>query len=175
MAHVTPRAVSCLNQSAPVVPAPDKYAWSAIARAAQPKRPAGERVADFAEIYGNYDEETVRAQARRCIQCPHPLCMQGCPLGNRIPEWLRLTEQGLFLEAAEVSRSTSNLPEICSRVCPQERLCEGACILNVRTQPVAIGAVKRFINDYAFAHHAVSVVPAPPNGHRVAEIGRAHV
>jgi len=147
--------------SHPTPPSPDKFAWSAIAREGLPKRPAEERIADYDEIYGNFDEETVRAQARRCIQCPHPLCMQGCPLGNRIPEWLRLTEQGLFLEAAAVSRSTSNMPEICSRVCPQERLCEGACILNVRTQPVAIGAVERFINDCAFAHHAVALMPAP--------------
>ncbi|MEN9661419.1 MAG: Glutamate synthase small chain [Verrucomicrobiota bacterium] len=157
--------------SHPTPPSPDKFAWSAIAREGLPKRPAEERIADYDEIYGNFDEETVRAQARRCIQCPHPLCMQGCPLGNRIPEWLRLTEQGLFLEAAAVSRSTSNMPEICSRICPQERLCEGACILNVRTQSVAIGAVERFINDYAFAHHAVALMPAPPNGHRAAVIG----
>src|SRR6185436_20127932 len=116
-----------------------KYAWSTIARRAPPKRDAAERTGDFLEIYANYDEATVRAQASRCIQCPNPLCMQGCPLANRIPEWLALAAQGQFLEAAAVSRSTSNLPEICSRVCPQERLCEGACILNSRSDPVAIG------------------------------------
>ena len=148
-----------------------KYAWSAIPRAAPPKRAAAERTGDFLEIYANYDEATVRAQASRCIQCPHPLCMQGCPLGNRIPEWLALAAQGRFLEAAAVSRSTSNLPEICSRVCPQERLCEGACILNSKTEPVAIGAVERFINDYAFAHHAVEITHAPENGFKVAVIG----
>ena len=152
-------------------PVNPKYAWSAIAREAPPKRPAGERVGDFAEIYTQYDEATVRAQASRCIQCPNPLCMQGCPLANRIPEWLALAAQGQFIEAAAVSRLTSNLPEICSRVCPQERLCEGACILNTRTEPVAIGAVERFINDYALAHHAVEVAPAPSNGIRVAVIG----
>ena len=158
--------------SAPELPAPlAKYAWSAIAREAPPKRPAGERLGDFGEIYDNYDEATVRAQASRCIQCPHPLCMQGCPLANRIPEWLALAAQGHFIEAAAVSRSTSNLPEICSRVCPQEKLCEGACILKARTQPVAIGAVERFINDYALARHAVEITHAPSNGLRVAVVG----
>ncbi len=148
-----------------------KYAWSLIGRAAPPKRPVAERVGDFLEIYTEFDEATVRAQAARCIQCPNPLCMTGCPLTNRIPEWMALTAQGLFLEAAALSRSTSNLPEVCSRVCPQEKLCEGACILNARTDPVAIGAVERFINEYAFAHGDVPVVQAPANGRKVAIVG----
>lgn len=148
-----------------------KYAWRDIPRALPPKRAAAERVGDFREIYGQFDEAAVRAQASRCIQCPHPLCVQGCPLANRIPEWLALAAQGHFLEAAAVSRTTSNMPEICSRVCPQERLCEGACILNCRTEPVAIGAVERFINDYAFRHHPVEIARAPANGYRVAVIG----
>ncbi len=148
-----------------------KYDWLLIHRAAPPKRTASERVEDFREIYSEFDEETVRAQAARCIQCPNALCMTGCPLSNRIPEWMALTAQGLFLEAAAVSRATSNMPEICSRVCPQEKLCEGACILNARTDPVAIGAVERFINEYAFAHGGVEAVPAPFNGRKVAVIG----
>jgi glutamate synthase (NADPH/NADH) small chain len=152
-------------------PSNPKYAWSAIQRELPPKRLAAERVGDFLEIYAEYDEETVRAQASRCIQCPNPLCVQGCALSNRIPEWLALAAQGRFLEAAALSRSTSNLPEICSRVCPQERLCEGACILNGKSDPVAIGAIERFINDYAFDHDAVEVVLAPPNGFKVAVIG----
>ena len=148
-----------------------KYAWSAIGRELPPKRVAAERVGDFLEIYAEYDEATVRAQASRCIQCPNPLCVQGCALSNRIPEWIALAAQGKFIEAAALSRSTSNLPEICSRVCPQERLCEGACILNGKSDPVAIGAIERFINDYAFDHDAVEVVLAPPNGFKVAVIG----
>jgi glutamate synthase (NADPH/NADH) small chain len=152
-------------------PSNPKYAWREITRAAPPKRSAEERVADFDEIYANYDEATVRAQASRCIQCPNPLCMTGCPLANRIPEWLALAAQGLFLEAAAISRTTSNLPEICSRVCPQEKLCEGACILNCRTEPVAIGAIERFINEFAFHHDAVKIACAPANGRRVAVIG----
>ncbi|MFZ5496831.1 MAG: FAD-dependent oxidoreductase [Verrucomicrobiota bacterium] len=148
-----------------------KYAWSLINRATPPKRPAAERVGDFREIYSEFDEATARAQAARCIQCPDPLCMTGCPLTNRIPEWMTLTAQGLYLEAAAVSRATSNLPEICSRVCPQERLCEGACILNSRSEPVAIGAIERFINEYAFAHGGVEIAQVRPNGRKVAVIG----
>ena len=155
----------------PTPPSNDKYAWFKIHRASPPKRSAGERVADFREIYSEYDEATVKAQALRCIQCPTPGCVQACPLNNRIPEWLALAAQGDFLGAAALSRSTSNMPEICSRVCPQEKLCEGSCILNARTEAVAIGAVERFINEYAFAHGAVEIVQAPANGRRVAVIG----
>lgn len=148
-----------------------KYDWSMIDRAAPPKRPAQERVADFFEIYANFDEATAQAQASRCINCGNPSCVQACPLNNRIPEWLALTAQGRFLEAAEISRSTSNMPEICSRVCPQDKLCEGACILNARTDPIAIGALERFVNEYAFAHDAVLPVQVASNGRRVAVIG----
>jgi glutamate synthase (NADPH/NADH) small chain len=148
-----------------------KYAWRTIRREAPPKRKAAERVGDFREIYSNYDADVVRAQASRCIQCPHPLCAQACPLANRVPEWLALAAQGEFMEAAIVSRTTSNMPEICSRVCPQERLCEGACILNGKTDPVAIGAVERFINDYALERGMIGPLPPPPNGRRVAVVG----
>ena len=113
-----------------------KYAWSEIDRAEPPKRPATDRVSDFQQTHLPYDEATARAQASRCIQCPNALCVQACPLSNRIPEWLALTAAGQFLEAAALSRSTSNMPEICSRVCPQERLCEGACILGAKSEPV---------------------------------------
>jgi glutamate synthase (NADPH) small chain len=142
-----------------------------IRRAAPPKRLAPDRIHDFREIYSDFDEETVRNQASRCIQCPDPLCMQGCPLSNRIPEWLALAAQGQFLDAAALSRSTSNMPEICSRVCPQERLCEGACILNAKGEPVAIGSVERFINDYAIEHGGAQAAPPQSNGHRVAIVG----
>lgn len=150
---------------------PAKHNWRYIPRETSPKRDAAERICDFDEIYGLFDEATARAQASRCLNCPDPPCAHTCPLGNRIPEWLGLTADGRFLEAAELSRSTSNLPEICSRVCPRERLCEGACILNVRSEPVAIGAVEKFINEYAFAHDAVDASVAPPNGLKVAVVG----
>lgn len=166
------------RQLIPVLPAPapgqfpnDKHAWWRIPRASPPKRTAKERICDFGEIYSEFDEATVEAQALRCIQCPSPGCVEACPLHNRIPEWLALAAQGDFLGAAAISRTTSNMPEICSRVCPQEKLCEGSCILNARTEPVAIGAVERFINEYAFRHGKWETPQAAPNGLRVAVIG----
>ena len=151
---------------------PVKHNWRYISRETPPKRAASERVCDFDEIYGLFDEATARAQASRCINCPDPLCVtSGCPLANRIPEWLALTAEGRFLEAVALSRSTSNMPEICSRVCPQDRLCESACILNARSEPVSIGAVEKFINEYAFAHETLDGAVAPPNGLNVAVVG----
>ncbi len=150
---------------------PAKLAWQIISRAVPPKRPAEERRTDFKETYELFDEKTVREQASRCIQCPDPLCRKGCPLANRIPEWLELAAEGRFLEAAEISQSTSNMPEICARVCPQELLCEGACILNSHSAPVAIGAVEKFINEYAFAHGGVKLGVPKPNGLSVAVVG----
>jgi glutamate synthase (NADPH/NADH) small chain len=151
---------------------PAKHNWRYIARQTLPKRAAEKRICDFDEIYGLFDEATARAQASRCINCPDSPCAKnGCPLANRIPEWLGLTADGRFLEAAALSRSTSNMPEICSRVCPQDRLCEGACILNARSEPVSIGAVEKFINEYAFAHEALDAGVALPNGRNVAVVG----
>jgi glutamate synthase (NADPH) small chain len=148
-----------------------KHAWCEVARASPPKRSPVERKGDFHEIYRLYDPREVRVQASRCIQCPEPLCRKGCPLANRIPEWLALAAEGHFLEASEVSRSTSNMPEICSRVCPQERLCESWCILNSRSEPMAIGAVEKFINEYAFAHHAVHPLHVEATEGPVAVVG----
>src|SRR5512147_587066 len=100
---------------------PVKHNWRHIARETAPKGTADERICDFDEIYDLFDEATSRAQASRCINCADPQCVKnGCPLANRIPEWLALTADGRFLEAAALSRSTSNMPEICSRICPQD-------------------------------------------------------
>lgn len=156
------------NENAPW---PAKHNWREIARQTPPKRDAAERICDFDEIYGLFDETTAREQASRCINCPDPLCVQACPLGNRIPEWLALVADGRFLDAAEVSRSTSNMPEICSRICPQDRLCEGGCILNAVSDPVSIGALEKFINEYSFGHETIDAAVAPPNGRRVAVVG----
>jgi len=146
-------------------------AWREIDRVDPPKRSASERATDFHEIYSLLDEATVRAQASRCIQCPQPSCREGCPLANRIPDWLALAAEGKFLEAAEISQSTSNMPEICSRVCPQEKLCEGSCILVGHAEPICIGAIEKFINEYAFAHGDDLVKAPPANGRRVALVG----
>jgi glutamate synthase (NADPH) small chain len=147
-----------------------RYAWRELDRVDPPKRAALERITDFHEIYSLFDEATIREQASRCVQCASPACVEGCPLGNRIPEWIALAAEGKFLEAAEISRRTSNMPEICPRVCPQERLCEGSCVIH-SPETICIGAIEKFINEYALAHDAVPVTRAAPNGQRVAIVG----
>jgi glutamate synthase (NADPH/NADH) small chain len=148
-----------------------KYAWREVACRDLPKRPASERVADFLEIYGLYDEQTAREQASRCLQCPNPSCVGGCPLCNPIPQWMLLTAEGRFLEAAAVLGSATNLAEICARLCPQDRMCEGACILNGASEPVSIRALEQFLCEHALAHGQADTTTAPPNGLRVAVAG----
>ena len=148
-----------------------KYAWRELAHKGLPKRSASERVADFLEIYGLYDEATAREQASRCIQCPNPSCVTGCPLCNPIPEWMRLTAEGRFLDAATVLGTATNMAEICARLCPTDRLCEGSCILNGVSEPVSIGAIEQFLAEYAFAHGQADASTPPPNGLRVAVVG----
>lgn len=148
-----------------------RYMWREIERHDLPKRAAAERITDFHEIYSLFDEATIREQASRCVQCASPACVQGCPLGNRIPEWLALAAEGKFLEAAEISRATSNMPEICPRVCPQEKLCEGSCVLSGPDESICIGAIEKFINEYALAHGTVTIERPTANGLRVAVVG----
>jgi glutamate synthase (NADPH/NADH) small chain len=133
--------------------------WWATDRVQPKQRPAQERVQDFCEIYATLSPEMAQKEAARCIECAEPTCTLGCPLGNHIQDWLRLTAEGKFLEAAAVSQSTSNMPEICSRVCPQERLCEKGCVLRAKGEAVAIGSIERFINEYAFEHEGVHAAP----------------
>lgn len=147
------------------------HAWIELARTGLPKRPASERVADFLEIYGLYDEVVAREQASRCVQCPDPLCVAGCPVHAHIPEWLALTAAGQIHEAASLVQSTNTFSEICSRVCPADHLCEATCIITGRAAPVSIWAVEQFLNDYALAHGLVSEPEVPANGWRVAVIG----
>jgi len=148
-----------------------KYAWRDVARQDLPKRSAAQRADDFLEIYGLYDEATARQQASRCIQCPNPSCVSGCPLCNPIPEWMQLTAEGRFLEAAALLGSVTNMAEICARLCPSDHLCEGACLLDSVSQPVSIRALEQFLMEYAFAHGQVDTVTAPPNGMKVAIVG----
>jgi glutamate synthase (NADPH) small chain len=148
-----------------------KSAWREVARAPVQKRSAADRLADFLEIYGPLDEQSAREQASRCVQCPDPSCVTACPFGNLIPEWLALTAEGHFLEAGAILHSTSPLPEICSRICPADRLCEGRCILNGKAEPVSIWAIEQFLNEYAFAHGEAEGAVAPANGLRVAVLG----
>jgi glutamate synthase (NADPH) small chain len=148
-----------------------KYAWRELPAKGLPKRSAPERAADFLEIYGLYDEATAREQASRCIQCPNPSCVSGCPICNPIPQWMQLTAEGRFLEAAAVLGSVTNMAEICARVCPTDHLCEGACLLDSISQPVSIQAIEQFLIEYAFAHGKVDTSTAPPNGLKIAVVG----
>jgi glutamate synthase (NADPH) small chain len=148
-----------------------RFLWRESDRLNPPKRVPQERVRDFCEIDSLSDAETIRMQAARCVQCAEPACVAACPLHNRIPEWLALAADGCFLEAAELSRETSAMPEICPRVCPQEKLCEGNCVLTARAEPVCIGAIEKFLQEYALEHGAGRVECAPPNGRRVAVVG----
>ncbi|HZR20965.1 MAG TPA: NAD(P)-dependent oxidoreductase [Verrucomicrobiae bacterium] len=148
-----------------------KYAWRDVARQGLPKRSANQRAADFLEIYGLYDEATAREQASRCILCPNPSCVSGCPLCNPIPEWMQLTAEGRFLEAAAVLGSATNMAEICTRLCPSDHLCEGACLLDSVSEPVSIRALEQFLVEYAFARGKTDTATAPPNGKKVAVVG----
>jgi len=107
-----------------------------------------ERVLHFGEIYGHYDGANAAAQASRCLDCGNPYCEWKCPVYNYIPNWLKLVEDGKLFEAAELSHQTNSLPEICGRICPQDRLCEGACTIN-DMGAVSIGSVEKYITDEA--------------------------
>ncbi|WP_348672530.1 FAD-dependent oxidoreductase [uncultured Abyssibacter sp.] len=108
------------------------------------------RIKDFREIYGAFDSESAAQQAGRCLSCGNPYCEWKCPVHNYIPNWLKLVEEGNLFEAAELSHKTNSLPEVCGRVCPQDRLCEGACTLNDGFGAVTIGNIEKYISDEAF-------------------------
>jgi glutamate synthase (NADPH) small chain len=148
-----------------------KYAWREIDRVEPPKRPAADRVADFRETAGDYDEATAREQARRCIQCPDPTCVEACPLNCAIPELLALTADGQFHEAAELFFDTHNIPELASHTCVGGRVCERDCILSGKSEPVPIRAITRFLLNYGWKHGLAEPAVAAPRGRSVAVIG----
>jgi glutamate synthase (NADPH) small chain len=108
------------------------------------------RTKQFREIYSQYSAEAAAQQAGRCISCGNPFCEWKCPVHNYIPNWLTLINDGKLFEAAELSHQTNSLPEMCGRICPQDRLCEGACTLNDGLGAVSIGAIEKYITDEAF-------------------------
>ncbi len=127
---------------------------------------------DFAELYGRFDETDAKKQAARCLDCGNPYCSWGCPLHNYIPQWLELAREGRVVEAAALCHETNPLPEICGRVCPQDRLCEGSCTLNDGFGAVTIGAVEKYIVDRALAEGwTPDLSHAPDTGKRVAIVG----
>ncbi len=137
------------------------------------KRPADLRAQDFHEIYREYAAEKAKAQASRCSQCGVPYCQSHCPLHNNIPDWLRLTAEGRLQEAYELSQETNTFPEICGRICPQDRLCEGNCVIEKAGHgTVTIGSVEKYITDTAWAEGWVKPLsPLEERGESVGIIG----
>ncbi len=120
-------------------------------RAEPHKHSTESRRHEFCEIYEPFQQPEGEAQSERCIACGNPYCQWKCPVHNYIPDWLKLAAEGRIMEAAELAHQTNSLPEICGRICPQDRLCEGACTLNTEYGAVTIGAIERHITDTAFA------------------------
>ena len=114
------------------------------------KKSIEERKISFVEIYGEYNQTEASNQAHRCLDCGNPYCEWKCPVHNYIPDWLKLVNEGNIIEAAELCHETNSLPEMCGRVCPQDRLCEGACTLNDGFGAVTIGSTEKYITDKAF-------------------------
>jgi glutamate synthase (NADPH/NADH) small chain len=150
------------------------------------KREAGTRTADFDEIYAEYADRKAAEQAARCSQCGVPYCQSHCPLHNNIPDWLRLTAEGRLEEAYEIAQSTNTFPEICGRICPQDRLCEGNCVIEISGHgTVTIGSIEKYITDTAWErgwvrpgrpaaerHESVGIVGAGPGGLAAADMLR---
>ena len=144
-----------------------------VARSMPEKREADLRNTDFHEIYAEFAAEKAAQQAGRCSQCGVPYCQSHCPLHNNIPDWLNMTASGRLQEAYEISQSTNTFPEICGRICPQDRLCEGNCVIEQSGHgTVTIGAVEKYITDTAFREGWVKpITPAQERPESVGIIG----
>lgn len=126
---------------------------------------------NFEEVSYGYNEEEAVLEASRCLQCKNPLCVGGCPVMLKIPEFIREVENKNFEEAARIISIDSSLPAVCGRVCPQETQCEGECILGVKNEPVAIGKLERFVADWSRQNKIRFTDKEKPNGHKVAIVG----
>ena len=126
------------------------YQFVDVQRIDPKKQPIKIRKSDFIEIYEPMQAAQAEGQADRCLDCGNPYCEWKCPVHNYIPQWLALANEGKIIEAAELSHQTNSLPEVCGRVCPQDRLCEGACTLNDDFGAVTIGSIEKYITDKAF-------------------------
>ncbi len=137
------------------------------------KRASEDRREDFHEIYREYADAKAADQAARCSQCGIPFCQSHCPLHNNIPDWLKLTAEGRLQEAYEISQATNTFPEICGRICPQDRLCEGSCVIEQSGHgTVTIGAIEKYITDTAFEQGWVAPIrPAAERPESIAIIG----
>ncbi|MDC0150712.1 NAD(P)-dependent oxidoreductase [Candidatus Pelagibacter sp.] len=154
-----------------------------IGQQTPPKRDVGNRKEDFNEIYDDFIKQGAQDQSSRCSQCGVPFCQVHCPLSNNIPDWLKLTAEGRLKEAYELSQSTNNMPEVCGRICPQDRLCEGNCVIEQSGHgTVTIGSVEKYITDNAWEkgwvkpieikfekNQSVGIIGAGPAGLAAAE------
>ena len=129
------------------------------------------RATNFEEVCFGYNLDEATLEASRCLNCKNPRCVAACPVGVRIPEFIAALHRGDPAGAAAVIARDSSLPSVCGRVCPQEIQCEGACILGIKGEPVAIGKLERFVGDWKLAHSSAAAEPAARNGRRVAVIG----
>jgi glutamate synthase (NADPH/NADH) small chain len=143
-----------------------------IPRAEPGKLALETRLQGFREIYAPFEPAAAAQQAGRCLACGNPFCEWKCPVHNYIPNWLKLIEEGNLFEAAELSHKTNSLPEVCGRICPQDRLCEGACTLNDGLGAVTIGSIEKYITDAALAAGwKPDMSHVQPSGRRVAVVG----
>ena len=154
-----------------------------IGQQTPPKREVDNRKKDFNEIYKEFINERASEQSSRCSQCGVPFCQVHCPLSNNIPDWLKLTAEGRLKEAYELSQSTNNMPEVCGRICPQDRLCEGNCVIEQSGHgTVTIGSIEEYITDNAWEqgwvhpikvnnekNQSVGIIGAGPAGLAAAE------
>ncbi len=129
------------------------------------------RARNFKEVALGYEEDVAVAEALRCLNCKNKPCVSGCPVNIRIPEFIAKIKEGDFEAAYQIISTTSSLPAVCGRVCPQETQCEQKCTLGIRFEPVAIGRLERFVADWHNAHSTEAPAAAPANGHRVAVVG----
>ena len=140
-------------------------------RQAMPTQDASARRANFTEVALGFTPELARQEANRCLQCARPHCVEGCPVGVLIPEFIRALRDGDMLEAVQIMKIKNGLPAICGRVCPQEVQCEQTCVLAKKYEPVAIGRLERFVGDYELAHRTCPLERRSVTGKQVAVVG----
>lgn len=142
-----------------------------ILRHEMPNQDQFTRRGNYDEVALGYSEATAREEAERCLQCKDPKCVQGCPVGVLIPQFIKALREDDMIKAVEWMKVKNNLPAICGRVCPQETQCEGNCILGKKGAPVAIGRLERFVGDYELANRTCPLVKAPATGKKAAVVG----
>jgi len=142
-----------------------------IQRHEMPAQEPEVRAGNFEEVALGYAWENALAEAERCLQCAKPLCVQGCPVGVQIPQFIKALRDGDMPAAVEAMKVKNNLPAICGRVCPQESQCEATCIVGKKGQPVAIGRLERYVGDYALREQLKPEPPAAATGKKVAVVG----